>query len=144
MKKQLFKFLFNQETFKKLFNRRKSPRITIAVSMFFRVLSASGKESPSIRATTSDLSCGGLSFLTKTLRVEGEHVWFNSSLSHKNILEIKFNLPEVETPLTLKGEICFFDRLDDYDRNFKIGVHFIEPPEKELKIIKDFIANYKK
>lgn len=125
-----------------LFTRRSSHRVTVALPIIFKIISPNGTESEEVRATTSDVSSEGLSFLIKTLRIGSNHLWFNDSLSTRNIMQLVLRDTDTGQNIELKGEICYFTRLDDYDKNYKIGINFIETDNEEKQELHKLIKKY--
>lgn len=125
-----------------VFSRRSSHRVVVALPMIFKIIAPNGTESDEVRATTSDISIYGLSFLIKTLRIGDDHLWFNDSLSKRNIMQLTLRDPDNGTNIDLKGEICYFTRLDDYDKNYKIGINFIYMDNNQKSNLTILIKKY--
>lgn len=125
-----------------IFSRRSSQRVIVALPMIFKIIAPNGTESEEVRATTSDISTYGLSFLIKTLRIGEDHLWFNDSLSKRNIMQLALRDPDTGTNIYLKGEICYFTRLDDYDKNYKIGINFIDVDNDQKTNLNGLIKKY--
>lgn len=127
-----------------IFSRRRSQRVVVALPMIFKIISPNGTESDEVRATTFDVSTEGLSFLIKTLRIDSNHLWFNDSLSTRNVMQLILRDIDAGENIELKGEICYFTRLDDYDKNYKIGINFIDMDHEEKQTLSALIKKYAK
>lgn len=127
-----------------IFTRRNNKRVLVGLPIMFKIVSPSGTESDEVRATTFDISLDGLSFLIKTLRIGDNHLWFNDSLATRNVMQLVLRDTDTGKNIELRGEICYFTRLDDYDKNYKIGINFLETDNNEKQELQKLVKKYAK
>jgi hypothetical protein len=107
---------------RRLIYERKSPRRRpVSVTTRFRVRSGS-RESAYVEARTRDLSASGLAIETKSVRVDGIHVYDSMDMVTPTRLDIVLGLPSGTVEIV--GETVRYDTIED--GLYLLGVRIVE------------------
>jgi len=75
-------------------------------------------------------------------QIEALNILANFDRREPPVLHLEIALPNENEPVKFKGSVCWYDiSFDKSSFRYQIGVVFIEPGQKEYRILKNFLKN---
>jgi hypothetical protein len=104
-------------------NKRKNPRVKTSNGVSYVCIDENGNEIEQGMGKTIDISIGGI-LLETSVRIESKYILIAT-------IDLKGNLIEI------RGKVVYSRKIEF--REFLNGIQFLETPEKQIKIIAEFI-----
>ncbi len=106
-----------------IINKRKNPRVKTSNGVSYVCIDENGNEIEQGMGKTIDISLGGI-LLETSVRIESKYILLAT-------IDLKGNLIEI------RGKVAYSRRIEP--REFLNGIQFLETPERQIKIIAEFI-----
>ena len=104
-------------------NKRKGPRVKTSNGVSYVCMDENGNEIEQGMGKTIDISIGGI-LLETSVRIESKYILIAT-------IDLKGNLIEI------RGKVVYSRKIEF--REFLNGIQFLETPERQIKIIAEFI-----
>lgn len=106
-----------------MINKRKNPRVKTSNGVSYVCIDENGNEIEQGMGKTIDISIGGI-LLETSVRIESKYILLAT-------IDLKGNLIEI------RGKVVYSKKIEF--REFLNGIQFLETPERQIKIIAEFI-----
>jgi len=106
-----------------IINKRKNPRVKTSNGVSYVCIEENGNEIEQGMGKTIDISLGGI-LLETSVRIESKYILIAT-------IDLKGNLIEI------RGKVAYSRKIESGD--FLNGIQFLETPERQFKIIAEFI-----
>ena len=106
-----------------MINKRKNPRVKTSNSVSYVCIDENGNEIEQGMGKTIDISLGGI-LIETSVRIESKYILLAT-------IDLKGNLIEIRGKIAYSRKIEFGEFLN--------GIQFLETPERQIKIIAEFI-----
>lgn len=108
---------------KSIINKRKNPRVKTSNGVSYVCIDENGNEIEQGMGKTIDISLGGI-LLETSVPIESKYILIAT-------IDLKGNLIEI------RGKVVYSRKIEF--REFLNGIQFLETPERQIKIIAEFI-----
>ena len=106
-----------------IINKRKTPRVKTSNGVSYVCIDETGNEIEQGMGKTIDISIGGI-LLETSVRIESKYILLAT-------IDLKGNLIEI------RGKVAYSRKIESGE--FLNGIQFLETPERQIKIIAEFI-----
>jgi len=106
-----------------MINKRKNPRVKTSNSVSYVCIDENGNEIEQGMGKTIDISLGGI-LIETSVRIESKYILLAT-------IDLKGNLIEI------RGKVAYSRKIES--KEFLNGIQFLETPERQIKIIAEFI-----
>lgn len=115
----------------------------VTLPIHYRIMSEhTHTQSRTLSALTKNLSLAGLCARVEAMEADELHMVFDESPLKRNMIQLELTVPGHKKPLSLLGEVRWFERTAGEDRyQYNVGIKFLKITEKDKLTIADYIKD---
>ena len=131
-----------------LLDNRQFKRLKIPIKTKFRIIAGENptETSTESRGIINNISLNGLCLEAGLVQIGGFHISHDSSMTKKNRLRLKLQLPQKESKssdtINVLGEVVWYDKTDlNSQHPYRIGVQILEISKEDKSKLETLINN---